>query len=73
MADGLEAVDLPAPALLKPLEMWTGKQVASLLVRPSGATQIFVNLEMAEKVGGEPAGAWSPADLLWAGQPPPLR
>jgi hypothetical protein len=52
MADGLEAVELPAPAVLKPLELWTGKQVASLLVRPSAATRIFINLEMAEKVGG---------------------
>lgn len=50
MSDGLEPVDLPPPAVLKPLEMWTGKQVAGMLVRPSADTSIFINLEMAEKV-----------------------
>lgn len=33
MGDGLEAVDLPTPAILKPFEMWTGKQLFSVLVR----------------------------------------
>ena len=35
MGDALDAVELPQPALLKPLELWTGKQVFSMHVRPS--------------------------------------
>ena len=35
MGDACDAVDLPPPALRKPLELWTGKQMFSLLVRPS--------------------------------------
>jgi hypothetical protein len=27
MSDALGAVDLPAPAIMKPMELWTGKQV----------------------------------------------
>jgi hypothetical protein len=32
-------VDLPAPALLKPQELWTGKQLWSVLVRPNANTR----------------------------------
>ena len=35
MGDALSRVELPQPALIKPLELWTGKQVFSMLVRPS--------------------------------------
>ncbi len=35
MGDALNGVELPQPALLKPLELWTGKQVFTMLVRPS--------------------------------------
>ena len=35
MGDALSRVELPQPALLKPMELWTGKQVFSMLVRPS--------------------------------------
>ncbi|PNW84960.1 hypothetical protein CHLRE_03g165750v5 [Chlamydomonas reinhardtii] len=50
MADGLEHIDIPTPALIKPLELWTGKQLFSCLVRPAAGCRVFVNLEMAEKV-----------------------
>jgi DNA-directed RNA polymerase III subunit RPC1 len=32
-------IDLPPPTLLKPLELWTGKQLFGLLVRPNAATR----------------------------------
>jgi len=35
---GAEAVDLPVPALLKPVERWSGKQLFSVLVSPSAAS-----------------------------------
>lgn len=39
MGDGLLHVELPAPALLKPIELWTGKQVFSMMIRPNAATR----------------------------------
>lgn len=32
--DARQAIHLPPPALVKPVEMWTGKQLFSLLIRP---------------------------------------
>lgn len=49
LSDGLEPIDLPPPALLKPCELWTGKQAISVMLRPHRRTQIYVNLEVPEK------------------------
>lgn len=49
MGDGGEQIDLPTPAILKPLELWTGKQLFSVLIRPNAQTRVFVNLSLAEK------------------------
>lgn len=32
-------IDLPPPTVMKPLELWTGKQLFGLLVRPNAATR----------------------------------
>ena len=50
MGDALLSVDLPTPAILKPIELWTGKQVFSVLIRPKASDHIYVNLEVAEKL-----------------------
>ena len=39
LGDASEDVDLPTPAVLKPLELWTGKQLFSMLVRPNSSTR----------------------------------
>ena len=39
MGDALVDVVLPTPALLAPLELWTGKQVFSMLIRPNPQTR----------------------------------
>eukprot|EP00898_Chlorokybus_atmophyticus_P005611 jgi/Chlat1/6050/Chrsp4S06335 len=49
MGDALDPVDLPTPAIVKPVELWTGKQLFSILVRPNAKTRVFLNLELAEK------------------------
>eukprot|EP00232_Nephroselmis_pyriformis_P008411 CAMPEP_0182876754 /NCGR_PEP_ID=MMETSP0034_2-20130328/14327_1 /TAXON_ID=156128 /ORGANISM="Nephroselmis pyriformis, Strain CCMP717" /LENGTH=1384 /DNA_ID=CAMNT_0025009559 /DNA_START=143 /DNA_END=4294 /DNA_ORIENTATION=- len=49
MGDGMEAIDLPSPTVLKPIELWTGKQVFNVLVRPSACTRVLINTECAEK------------------------
>ena len=49
MGDALMAVDLPTPAIIKPVELWTGKQLFGVLIRPRAVDRVFVNLEVAEK------------------------
>jgi len=49
MGDALEHIDLPAPTILRPVELWTGKQLFGVLVRPNLQCSVFVNLELEEK------------------------
>lgn len=49
LSDGLETIDLPPPAILKPCELWTGKQAISVMLRPNRRSKIYVNLEVPEK------------------------
>ncbi|CAA6654834.1 unnamed protein product [Spirodela intermedia] len=50
MSDGMDSIDLPTPALLKPIELWTGKQLFSVLVRPNAKTRVFLNLTLRERI-----------------------
>ena len=45
-------LDLPDPALIKPMPLWTGKQMFSLLLKPSAADTTAVTLETKEKMFG---------------------
>ncbi|KAK1271858.1 DNA-directed RNA polymerase II subunit RPB1 [Acorus gramineus] len=49
MGDGMDPIDLPTPALIKPMELWTGKQLFSVLLRPYAQMKVFVNLTLMEK------------------------
>ncbi|KAA8544667.1 hypothetical protein F0562_019486 [Nyssa sinensis] len=49
MGDGMDLVDLPTPALIKPVELWTGKQLFSVLVRPHANMRVYLNLTVKEK------------------------
>lgn len=44
-----EHVDVPTPAILKPVPLWTGKQVFTCIVKPNKRTTTLVNFEMREK------------------------
>jgi len=46
---GAEHIEIPAPAIVKPMELWTGKQVFSTLLRPNRDCRVLVNLQMKEK------------------------
>ena len=46
MSDASEHITLPYPALLKPVPLWTGKQLISLLLRPSPKVDVSVSFEM---------------------------
>ncbi|KAI9297500.1 beta and beta-prime subunits of DNA dependent RNA-polymerase [Neoconidiobolus thromboides FSU 785] len=45
MGDALLHVDLPPPAIIKPVKLWTGKQIFNVLMRPNKECNIMVNLE----------------------------
>jgi DNA-directed RNA polymerase III subunit RPC1 len=45
MVDGNVQIDLPPPAIVKPQQMWTGKQVFSILMRPNKQSVVKVNLD----------------------------
>jgi len=47
--DAEEHIDLPQPAILKPVELWTGKQVFSMLLVPNKSSDLIVNFESKEK------------------------
>ena len=77
MLDSDAPVDLPEPAILAPVALWTGKQLYSLLLRNCIDDRVIVNLEGKEKNYGG-SGKWmDPRDgyvvfqnsELLAGQP----
>jgi DNA-directed RNA polymerase III subunit RPC1 len=41
--DANELIDLPAPTILKPAFLWTGKQVISAVLRPNRFSRVVVN------------------------------
>lgn len=45
-------LELPEPAIRKPVELWTGKQAFSLLLRPNRRAHVFINLENRERQYG---------------------
>ena len=47
--DADEEIDVPIPAILKPVPLWTGKQMFSAMIRPNHTVKNFVNFEMKEK------------------------
>ncbi|PSR95151.1 DNA-directed RNA polymerase III subunit 1 like [Actinidia chinensis var. chinensis] len=49
LGDGMDLVDLPTPALIKPIELWTGKQLFSVLLRPHANMRVYLNLTVREK------------------------
>ncbi|CAJ1448813.1 unnamed protein product [Effrenium voratum] len=49
LTDAKEPIELPPPAILKPCELWTGKQAISVMLRPNRRTEVYVNLEVPEK------------------------
>ena len=47
--DGLEKVDIPPPTILKPKELWTGKQLFSVILKPNKNYKICINLKAKSK------------------------
>lgn len=55
MSDGDLQFDLPPPAIHKPVYLWTGKQVFSLLIRPNKKSPVIINLDAKNKTFTPPA------------------
>jgi DNA-directed RNA polymerase III subunit RPC1 len=49
LGDADEEIDFPIPAILKPIELWTGKQIFGHVVRPNKACKVTVNFECKDK------------------------
>lgn len=47
MVDGNMQLDLPPPSVIKPVMLWTGKQVFNVMMRPNKSCPILVNLDAA--------------------------
>lgn len=47
--DGIEHIDVPPPAIIYPIQLWTGKQVFSLLLSPNRKDRTYINLELKER------------------------
>eukprot|EP01134_Creolimax_fragrantissima_P007036 CFRG7036T1 len=47
--DGKYRLDLPPPCVVKPVELWTGKQVFNVLLRPNKASNVIINLSTKSK------------------------
>lgn len=52
LADADLRIDIPPPAIHKPKQLWTGKQVFNVLIRPNKQSVVLVNLESKCKKGG---------------------
>jgi DNA-directed RNA polymerase III subunit RPC1 len=48
-SDAEEQVDIPLPTIIRPIELWTGKQVFSMMIRPNKESNVLVNFEAKEK------------------------
>ncbi|XP_057794291.1 DNA-directed RNA polymerase III subunit 1 isoform X3 [Salvia miltiorrhiza] len=53
IGDAMDPIDLPTPTLIKPVELWTGKQLFSVLLRPHAKMRVYLNLTVAEKNYGK--------------------
>lgn len=47
--DADEEIDVPNPAIFRPVPLWTGKQLFSLMIRPNSTVKNLVSFEMKEK------------------------
>eukprot|EP01113_Clastostelium_recurvatum_P040668 TRINITY_DN6343_c0_g1_i1.p1 TRINITY_DN6343_c0_g1~~TRINITY_DN6343_c0_g1_i1.p1 ORF type:complete len:1395 (-),score=348.95 TRINITY_DN6343_c0_g1_i1:174-4358(-) len=62
MGDANEKIDLPPPAIIKPIELWSGKQIFSVIMRPSRKSHVLVNLESKSRTYGGKHEHMDPAD-----------
>lgn len=47
MVNGNMQIDIPPPSILKPVTLWTGKQIFNIMMRPNKDCPVLVNLDAA--------------------------
>ncbi|QRW01352.1 DNA-directed RNA polymerase III subunit C5 [Ceratobasidium sp. AG-Ba] len=45
LADANLQIDIPPPTIIKPIRLWTGKQIFNVLMKPNKASNVRVNVE----------------------------
>lgn len=60
MSDGDLQFDIPPPAIVKPVKLWTGKQIFSLLIKPNKQSNVIINLEAKNKSFQAPEKGFPP-------------
>ncbi|KAK9241435.1 hypothetical protein V1525DRAFT_393139 [Lipomyces kononenkoae] len=60
MTDGDEKFDLPPPAIMKPVYLWTGKQVFSAMIKPNKECKVVINLDAKNKTYQAPPNGYPP-------------
>lgn len=45
MSDAELQIDIPPPTIIKPVQLWTGKQIFGVLMKPNRKSRVRVNLE----------------------------
>jgi len=51
--DAAEHIDLPPPAIIKPVELWTGKQLWGVMIRPQKTTNLFISYTVKTKIASK--------------------
>ena len=46
--DAEEHIDIPPPTIIKPIQLWTGKQIFSSIIRPNKDATVRINFETKE-------------------------
>jgi DNA-directed RNA polymerase III subunit RPC1 len=49
LGDADEEINFPTPAIVKPIELWTGKQIFGQVIRPNKACKVLCNFEAKDK------------------------
>lgn len=47
--DANERIEIPPPSIIKPVELWTGKQIINVLLRPNRKNNVYVNTIVKER------------------------
>lgn len=55
MSDAHVQFDIPPPTIFKPVMLWTGKQVFSMLIKPNKKSNVIINLDAKNKTYEAPA------------------
>ncbi|KAK6461924.1 DNA-directed RNA polymerase III subunit C1 [Scheffersomyces coipomensis] len=63
MSDADIQFDLPPPTVFKPVMLWTGKQVFSLLIKPNKKSNVVINLDAKNKTFIPPIDPKYPSEM----------